>query len=196
MDVSFVKSAFRVEQFPAPDKPEIAFVGRSNVGKSSLINTLMNRRALAQISSKPGKTRSINFYSIKNNMYFADLPGYGYASVALEIRSKWKNLVEEYLKNRLSLKAVVIIIDIRRGLQENDVNLITWLKEVQLKVIIVITKIDKLSKTETARQLKKVSSSLSAENMHQFIKFSSKTGEGKEELWSRIYEVLNGKKQC
>jgi GTP-binding protein len=194
MDVSFLMSAFRAEQFPAPDRPEIAFVGRSNVGKSSLINTLVNRRALAQISSKPGKTRSINFYSIGKDVYFADLPGYGYASVPLEMKSKWKSLIENYLKNRSSLKAVVVILDVRRGLQEKDIDLIMWLKAVQIKIIIVITKIDKLSKSETARRLSLISNSLARKNINQFITFSSKTGQGKEHLWSIIYEILHGEK--
>ena len=192
MDVSFLNSAFRAEQFPAPERPEIAFAGRSNVGKSSLINTLVNRRSLAKTSSQPGKTRSINFYSVGGDIYLADLPGYGYAGVPLPIKRKWKRLIEEYLKNRSSLKAVVVIIDIRRGVQERDIDLLIWLKAIQIKIIIVITKIDKLSKSEANRQVNLISNHLAVKNIDQFIKFSSKTRQGKEELWAKIYETLNG----
>ena len=192
MDVSFLNSAFRSEQFPAPEKPEIAFAGRSNVGKSSLINTLINRRNLAKTSSHPGRTRSINFYSVGGDIYLADLPGYGYAGVPIHIRQRWKGLIEEYFKNRSSLKAVVVIIDIRRGVQENDMDLLAWLKAIQIKTIIVITKIDKLSKSEANRRVNLISNHFSLKDIDQFIKFSSKTRQGKEELWSKIYETLHG----
>ncbi len=191
MDVSLLNSAFRAEQFPDPERPEIAFAGRSNVGKSSLINTLVNRRSIARTSSQPGRTRSINFYSVGGDIYLADLPGYGYAGVPLHVKRKWKRLIEEYLKNRSSLKAVVVIIDIRRGVQESDIDLITWLKAIQIKIIIVITKIDKLSKSEANRQVNLISDHPAVKNIDQFIKFSSKTRQGKEELWAKIYEALS-----
>lgn len=189
-EVSFIKSAFQPEQFPPSDRPEIAFAGRSNVGKSSLINRLVERRNLARISSRPGRTRSINFFSVENSFYLADLPGYGYAAVSQEVRQSWKGLTEAYLKGRSNLRAVVVIIDIRRGPGEGDLDLLKWLKEFKIRAIIVLTKADKISKGTAHQRVTVISNQLIEKSFSQPITFSAKTGQGREELWKRIQEIV------
>lgn len=190
MEVSFFKSATLPEQFPPADRPEIAFAGRSNVGKSSLINRLVNSRKLARTSSSPGRTRSINFFSVGKTLFLTDLPGYGYAGVPLHIRRDWKKLVETYLKKRTNLKAVVVIMDIRRKPGQGDLDLLNWLKAFQIKSIIVLTKVDKLSKSRVNRQIDLISNQLLKESFDQPITFSAKTGQGKQEIWERINETF------
>jgi len=190
MQVSFLKSAAIPEQFPPSDRPEIAFAGRSNVGKSSLINRLINSRNIARTSSRPGRTRSINFFSVGKNLHLTDLPGYGYAGVSLNVRQNWKKLVETYLKKRSNLKAVVVIIDIRRKLGEGDSDLLNWLKVFQIKPIIVLTKVDKLSKSEARRQFDLFSKELIKQGFGPPIAFSAKTGQGKQEIWEKINEIV------
>jgi len=190
MEVSFLKSAAIPEQFPPSDRPEIAFAGRSNVGKSSLINRLINSQNIARTSSRPGRTRSINFFSVGKNLNLTDLPGYGYAGVPLNMRRNWKKLVETYLKKRLNLKAVVVIIDIRRKLGEGDLDLLNWLKVFQIKPIIVLTKVDKLSKSEARRRFDLFSKELIKEEFGLPIAFSAKTGQGRQELWKKINEIV------
>jgi GTP-binding protein len=190
MQVSFLKSATRPEHFPPSDRAEIAFAGRSNVGKSSLINRLVNYRKLARISSRPGRTRSINFFSFGKALYLTDLPGYGYAWVSIKVRQNWKKLVETYLKKRFNLKAVVVIMDIRREPGEGDLDLLNWLNAYQIKTIIVLTKVDKLSKNEVNRKLSLISKELHKESFGQPILFSAKTGQGRQDLWKRINEIV------
>jgi GTP-binding protein len=190
MEVSFLKSAIRPEHFPPSDRPEIAFAGRSNVGKSSLINRLVNSRKLARTSSRPGRTRSINFFSVGKTLYLTDLPGYGYAGVPLNVRRDWKKLVEAYLKKRINLKAVVVIMDIRRKPGQGDLDLLNWLKAFQIKSIVVLTKVDKLSKSGVNRQIDLISNQLLKESFGQPITFSAKTGQGKQEIWERINETF------
>jgi len=191
MDVSFLKSAFEESHYPPADRPEIAFAGRSNVGKSSLLNVLVNRKKMARISSTPGRTRAINFFQTRNNrMYLVDLPGYGFARVPLEVKASWGKMVEAYLRDRSNLKAVVVLIDIRRDLAEGDRDLLNWLQEYGITSIPVLTKADKLSRhksLERARQMEKELEELSSGRP---TVFSAKTGEGKEEIWKRIEEAL------
>jgi len=191
MDVSFLKSAFEESHYPPADRPEIAFAGRSNVGKSSLLNVLVNRKKMARISSTPGRTRAINFFQTRNNrMYLVDLPGYGFARVPLEVRASWGKMVETYLRKRSNLKAVVVLVDIRRGLTEGDRDLLNWLQEYGITSIPVLTKADKLSRHKSldrARQMEKELEELSSGRPRVF---SAKTGEGKEEIWKRIEEAL------
>ena len=189
MDVFFIKSAVYPEQFPPPDRTEFAFAGRSNVGKSSLLNKLVNSKKLAKTSSRPGRTRAINFFSVGKDLYFTDLPGYGYAEVSLKLRRNWKRLIEDYLKERSNLKAVVVIIDIRRKAGEGDLDLLKWLKAFNIESIIVLTKADKLSKNTVQKQIALISRQLEDETFGQPIPFSAKTGQGKEELWKRIEEI-------
>lgn len=192
-EVSFLTSAFQSEQFPPPDRPEIAFAGRSNVGKSSLINRLVERRNLAKISSRPGKTRSINFFSVQNSFYLADLPGYGYAAVSRKVRQGWKRLVEAYLTRRPNLKAVVLIIDMRRGPGDTDRELLNWLRAYEIQTVIVLTKADKVSKGRAKQQVDLISQQLAEGGLDHPLTFSAKTGQGKGELWKRMLEVAEAK---
>jgi GTP-binding protein len=195
MEVSFLKSAFHPEEFPLPDRPEVAFAGRSNVGKSSLINRLLERRNLARTSTRPGKTRSINFFSVGKDLYFADLPGYGYAAVSQKVRQNWKGLVETYLMKRSNLRSVVVIIDIRRELEGGDLDLLSWLKAFKIHTIIVLTKIDKISKGRVNQHVDIISNQLTGESFDHPLLFSAKTGQGKGEVWKRIQEVIEMKPQ-
>ena len=185
----FIKSAVKPSQYPPADLPEIAFAGRSNVGKSSLINKLLNRRRLVKTSSTPGRTQLINFFSINENFTFVDLPGFGYAKVPLHIRKTWGPMVETYLSSRKTLKGVVLIMDIRRIPREGERDLINWLNHYRLASILVLTKIDKLSKTKQGKQRKENAESLSLEDS-DFILFSAKSGFGKEVLWPAIEKLL------
>ena len=186
MDVEFVISAFSETQYPHSKRTEIAFAGRSNVGKSSLINTLVNRKSLAKTSSKPGRTQSINFFRIGQSLYFVDLPGYGFARVPIRVKKSWQHMVETYLRSRLNLKAVLVIIDIRRDLASGDIDLLSWLKHYNIPSIPVLTKADKISRQQARAR---------ADNIgRQFDKilpgtptiFSAKTRQGREEIWEKI----------
>ena len=194
-EASFLTSAFQPGQFPPPDRPEVAFAGRSNVGKSSLINRLMERRNLARISSRPGRTRSINFFSVENTLYLADLPGYGFAAVSQEVRQGWKRLVEAYLTRRPNLKAVVVIIDIRRGPGGADLELLNWLRACKIRTIIVLTKVDKVSRGRAKQRVDLISQQLAEGGLDHPLTFSAKTGQGRGELWSRIQEAVESEQR-
>jgi len=185
----FVTSAAKPHQYPSGALPEIAFAGRSNVGKSSCINTLLNRKKLVKTSNSPGRTQLVNFFEINRAFYFVDLPGFGYAKVPLRVKRSWKPMVEAYFSNRYYLYGVVLIMDIRRGpgLEEN--NLIKWLAGFNLSVISVFTKADKLSKAKQIRQNASFSKILRA-NPDDSIIFSSKTRQGREEVWKAIEKLL------
>jgi GTP-binding protein len=190
MDVSFLKSAFKETHYPPSDKPEIAFAGKSNVGKSSLINVLVNRKKLARTSSTPGRTQALNFFEIKNkNLYLVDLPGYGFASVPLEVKKTWGSMVETYLNTRANLKAVVVIIDIRREPGEGDLNLLDWLDQYGIKSIMVLTKADKLSRAQAAERARLIGKAISSATDARPIIFSAKTREGMKEIWEEIDKV-------
>jgi len=187
----FLKSAAKLDEYPKELLPEVAFSGRSNVGKSSMINCLLQRHNLARTSSTPGKTRMINFYRVNRDFYFADLPGYGYAKVAKEMRRSWKWTVEEYLEHRSSLRLVVVIIDLRRGLEEAEAEFLLWLKQRRIKALLVATKADKLKREERVEAragLIERASSLNA----NFIEFSARSGEGRDDLWAYLTKELGG----
>ena len=184
----FITSATKPSQYPSAELPEVAFAGRSNVGKSSLINTLVNRKHLVKTSSTPGRTQLINFFDINSKLTFVDLPGYGYAKVPVSVRKKWGPMIETYLSNRRTLKGVVIIMDIRRTPREEEQNLIHWLEHFSIARIIVLTKTDKLSKTKTIKQQDTIVSAL-AEEKEDVILFSAKTRRGKDAVWDAILSL-------
>ncbi len=186
----FVTSAVKKTQYPPEGLPEIAFAGRSNVGKSSLINTLVNRKHLVKTSSTPGRTQLINFFDINNNLTFVDLPGYGYAKVPVSVRKKWGPMIETYLSTRRTLKGVVIIMDIRRLPREEEQNLIGWLAHFSIAGILVLTKTDKLSKTKIVKQQDAIVRALAVEK-EDVILFSAKTRRGRDAVWDAILALTN-----
>jgi GTP-binding protein len=185
LSAEFVTSATKPSQYPPAKFPEMAFAGRSNVGKSSLINTLVNRRRLVKTSSTPGRTQLINFFDINDTVTFVDLPGYGYARVPVAIRRKWGPMIETYLSGRGTLKGVVVILDIRRMPREEEFNLITWLEHYAIARLFVLTKSDKLSKTKQNKQRAAVAGSLMLDSS-DLILFSAKSRKGREEVWQAI----------
>ena len=187
-NAEFIKSAVKPSQYPAPDFGEIAFAGRSNVGKSSLINTLVNRKKLVKTSSKPGMTQLINFFFINETAIFVDLPGYGYAKVSKKIRQTWGNMIETYLSMRQNLLGLVLLIDIRRGPEKEEFELINWLIKAKIDIILVFTKADKLSKP---KQQKALAPSLKKLNLQRqdIILFSAKSKLGKDQLLQEIEQI-------
>ncbi|MBN1848379.1 MAG: YihA family ribosome biogenesis GTP-binding protein [Deltaproteobacteria bacterium] len=190
MEATFLKSAYQENHYPLPDKPEIAFAGRSNVGKSSLINVLVNRKKIARISSTPGRTQALNFFLLNNRLYLVDLPGYGFARVPLNVKQSWRGMVETYFRLRTNLKGVVVILDIRRDPSEGDLDLLRCLKQYQKKVILVLTKADKLSRNRCSVRLKTISQGLEKIIDVKPIIFSAKTKEGREEIWREINGLI------
>ncbi len=184
----FVTSAAQPAQFPAPDLPEVAFAGRSNVGKSSLINTLVNRKKLVLTSSTPGKTRLINFFRVNDAFMFVDLPGYGYAKVSHSERRSWRPMIERYLTDRESLKAVVVILDVRRTHGPEEVQLLKWLEQSDIPPVLVVTKADKLSKSARAKQVGLIAEAIGVDP-EELLLFSSKTRHGWDALWKAILEL-------
>jgi GTP-binding protein len=185
----FVTSATKPSQYPPEGLPEIAFAGRSNVGKSSLINVLVNRKRLVKTSSTPGRTQLVNFFDISDYITFVDLPGYGYAKVPASVRKKWGPMIETYLSGRNTLKGVVVILDIRRTPREEEHNLIAWLEHYTIASILVLTKADKLSKTKLTKQRAAVARSL-ALDASDLILFSAKSRKGRENVWQAIEQLL------
>ncbi len=183
---SLAISAVNKNQYPQTNLPEIALVGRSNVGKSSLINTLINRRNFARTSSSPGKTRTINFYDIDGKIMLVDLPGYGYAKISKTEQDKWGEMIEEYLKIRENIAVIILIIDIRHEPSKQDIQMYQWLKYFGYKTIIVCTKSDKISKSEIVKNINTVKKTLALDIDDKVLSFSSQTKTGKEELWKEI----------
>lgn len=173
-------------QFPTNDYPEIAFAGKSNVGKSSLLNTLLNRRALARTSSQPGKTQTINFYNVQDLLMFVDLPGYGYAKVSKTERERWGKLIENYLQNRPQLKKIILLIDIRHEVGKNDKMMYDWIKYYHNEVIVVATKMDKIKRSQLQKHIAMIKKGLALSGNDQIIAFSAETKQGKETLWEAI----------
>ena len=193
INTEFVTGAVSSKQYPKETFPEFAFVGRSNVGKSSLIRSLLNRKKLVRISSTPGKTREINFFRINEKLMFADLPGYGFARGTPALQKKWKQMIEEYLSNRKPLMAIVFIVDIRRKPTELDITLKEWLEDLGRNYILVITKSDKLSGTERSKQTKLIKSAFMGENALAAVTYSSKNHLGRKELWSQLQKLASVK---
>ncbi|MCI9179636.1 MAG: YihA family ribosome biogenesis GTP-binding protein [Lachnospiraceae bacterium] len=168
--------------------PEYAFAGKSNVGKSSLINALMNRKSLARTSSQPGKTQTINFYNINDQLYFVDLPGYGYAKVSLEAKAKWGKMIERYLKKSSVLKRVFLLVDIRHEPSENDKTMYDWIIYQGYQPVVIATKLDKLKRSQVARQVKILREGLGMAKEEVLIPFSAETKQGREEIWKLMEE--------
>lgn len=182
---------------PENDKPEIAFAGKSNVGKSSLINALMNRKSLARTSGQPGKTQTINFYNINDQLYYVDLPGYGYAKVSESIKEKWGKMIEKYLKSSAQLKAVFLLVDIRHEPSANDITMYEWIVYQGFQPIIVATKWDKINRSQKDKQLKLIREGLKVAPGTKILPFSSISKQGRDEIWSCIEEIcgLNSEPQ-
>jgi len=186
----FITSAAKPSQYPAEGLPEIAFSGRSNVGKSSLINILVYRKHLVKTSATPGRTQLINFFDINENVTFVDLPGYGYARVPASVKKKWGPMIETYLSGRRTLKGVVVIMDVRRRPRQEEQNLLTWLDHDSLAKILVLTKADKLSKPKQAQQRSAIAKTLGVDP-DTLILFSAKSRQGREDLWQAIEKLLD-----
>lgn len=182
-------------KIPENDKIEIAFAGKSNVGKSSLINSLMNRKSLARTSSQPGKTQTINFYNINNELYFVDLPGYGYAKVSMEIREKWGKMIERYLHKSQVLKAVFLLIDIRHDPSANDRQMYDWIVANGYKPIIIATKLDKIKRSQLQKQISAIKKGLKCLPGTEVFPFSAQTKQGREEIWKYIDELAKGSEE-
>lgn len=185
----FIKSAVKPRDFPPETLPEVAFVGRSNVGKSSLINVLANRKALVRTSSTPGRTQLINFFDINGLLTLVDLPGYGYAKAPPELRKQWRPMIETYLATRTNLKAVVLILDIRRIPSEGDLDMLEWLQRYNIPPIVVLTKCDKLSKNERAKQTAVISAAVNLDRS-LLLPFSALSKDGRDGVWNEIRRLL------
>ena len=183
-------TAGMTSQFPVHNMPEIAFAGKSNVGKSSLLNAMLNRRALARTSSQPGKTQTINFYSVQDTFMCVDLPGYGYAQVSKSERERWGKLIEGYLQKREQLQKIILLIDIRHEVGSNDKMMYDWIKHYHNEVIVVATKMDKIKRSQVQKQLSVIRKGLGLSGEDKLIAFSSETKQGKEELWKVIEECI------
>ena len=171
--------------------PEFAFAGKSNVGKSSLINGLLNRRALARTSSQPGKTQTINFYNVNDDLYFVDLPGYGYAKVSVEVKAKWGKMIERYLKKSKMLKCIFLLIDIRHDPSANDKLMYDWIVSNGYKPVIIATKLDKLKRSQIQKHVKMVGEGLGLAKEDILIPFSAETKQGRDEIWALIESLQN-----
>lgn len=178
-------------KIPQTGRPEVAFAGKSNVGKSSLINGLMNRKSLARTSSQPGKTQTINFYNVNEQMYLVDLPGYGYAKVSEAVKAKWGRMIEDYLHQSPTLRAVFLLIDIRHEPSGNDRLMYHWICEQGYEPIIIATKLDKIKRSQVQKQLKVLRQGLEVRPGTQMIPFSAETKQGREEIWALIDQLTD-----
>jgi GTP-binding protein len=189
----FMTSAVKPSQYPE-SLPQIAFCGRSNVGKSSMINCILNRKKLVKTSSTPGKTRLINFFRINESYYFVDLPGYGYAKVSKKERAKWRPMIETYFKSKQNIFGAVVLLDIRHDPRQEELELFSWFGQNHIPYLIVLTKADKLSKNKQINQHKKIAEHL-ALPIDGVIRFSAKTRQGKDEIWSAFMEIFDSHKE-
>lgn len=177
-------------KLPSNELPEIAFAGKSNVGKSSLINGLLNRKSLARTSAQPGKTQTINFYNVNKELYFVDLPGYGYAKVSVEIRVKWGKMIERYLHGSSQLKKVFLLVDIRHAPSENDCMMYDWIVDNGYEPVIICTKLDKIKRSQVQKNLKIIREKLDLVPRTTMIPFSAQTKQGRDEIWNLIESIL------
>ncbi len=187
----FITSAVTPNQYPTDNREEIAFVGRSNVGKSSLINSLTNRRKLVKVSGTPGKTRLVNFFLINNSFYFVDLPGYGYAKVSKTEKQNWGKVIESYLVNRSQLKKIVLLLDCRHKPTEDDRIMYNFIKSYGYQCLIVVTKSDKLNKNELVKNIRMIRETLELGDNIELLPFSSLSKQGKEKILENLENSLN-----
>ncbi len=195
-DALFIKSAVNSKDYPRHGLPEVAFAGRSNVGKSSVINCLVHRKSLAKTSSSPGKTRLLNFFVVNSALSLVDLPGYGFAKVPEKVRRSWGSMVETYLKSRKELRLLVLLVDARHPPTQQDLQLVEWLRQYRIPFVAILTKIDKVSRSKRQSQMENIMKSL-GELEERFIPFSAVTGEGRTILWGEILracQVSSGSK--
>lgn len=192
----FIKSAVWPPQYPPGVMPEIAFVGRSNVGKSSLMNTLVGRKNLAKTSNTPGRTQLINFFAVNGSISFVDLPGYGFAKVSQSVKKDWGDMMEAYLRERQNLALVIFILDIRRDPSADDLSLRNWLDHYRIPYVIILTKSDKLSNNQAIVRKKLIEKGMGAAAQGKTILFSAKTQKGREELWQFIENHLATLESC
>jgi GTP-binding protein len=178
-------------KLPDTGQPEVAFAGKSNVGKSSLINALMNRKSLARTSAQPGKTQTINFYHINDEMYLVDLPGYGYAKASIEIKEKWGKMIERYLFSSKNLKAVFLLIDIRHEPSENDKLMYSWIASQGFEPVVIATKLDKIKRSQLQKQISLIRKSLGIPAESKLYAFSAQTKQGRDEIWEEIERLIN-----
>ncbi len=188
--VEFIKSAVKPAQYPEYNFPEIAFAGRSNVGKSSLINTLINRKNMVKTSSRPGCTQLINFFLVNDELSLVDLPGYGYAKVSKKIRAQWQPMVETYVGTRDNLLGLILLMDIRRDPGKEERDMLRWLETNQMPCLLVLTKADKLSKTKQSKQLDAACSAFNRER-NGIVLFSAKTRQGRQTIWDEIHNLID-----
>ena len=193
-NVSLAAVGVKMSQYPDDGKPEIAFAGKSNVGKSTLINAMIGRKALARTSSQPGKTRTINFYNVEDILYFVDLPGYGYAKAPRTEIEKWGKMIEEYLNKRETLRGLVMLVDIRHEPGENDRLMYDWLKHYGYDIIIAATKKDKIKRSQIQKQLSLIKNTLKLAPEDRLIAFSGETKDGVEELWEELEKLIGYEK--
>lgn len=177
-------------KLPDTQFPEVAFAGKSNVGKSSLINALMNRKSLARTSAQPGKTQTINFYNINDALYFVDLPGYGYANASEEVKAKWGKMIEDYLHKSRQLKLVFLLIDIRHAPSGNDKIMYDWIGKMGYRPIIIATKLDKINRSQIQKQVKLIRTTLNAKADTLIIPFSAETKQGREDIYELLDQLL------
>lgn len=182
-------------KFPENSEPELVFAGKSNVGKSSLINALMNRKSLARTSSQPGKTQTINYYKVNDEIYFVDLPGYGYANANIETKAKWGKMIEKYLHTSEQIRCIFLLIDIRHEPSKNDKQMYDWILHNGYQPVIIATKLDKLKRSQVAKCVKIVREGLGLPKEGVLIPFSSQTKQGKEEIYDFIENLLAGEEQ-
>ena len=193
-NVSLAAVGVKMSQYPDDGKPEIAFAGKSNVGKATLINAMIGGKALARTSSQPGKTRTINFYNVEDILYFVDLPGYGYAKAPRTEIEKWGKMIEEYLNKRETLRGIVMLVDIRHEPGENDRLMYDWLKHYGYDIIIAATKKDKIKRSQIQKQLSLIKNTLKLAPEDRLIAFSGETKDGVEELWEELEKLIGYEK--
>lgn len=188
-DVRFLTSVHDLKDLPPPDVPEIAFAGRSNVGKSSLLNCLIKRKNLVKTSAKPGKTQSLNYFQLGNIIYLVDLPGYGYARVSKKMQAAWQDLITGYLQTRQNLKCVIVIVDLRHGIKIADLQLVTWLRTKRVPFLLVYTKADKLSANQRSKNAASLDAGFGVTRSERLV-FSAKTGMGRDNLLQSLDSFL------